>query len=222
MGLGYAFGGLCWLGTHSLILRERDELPCLRATITMRFKLLLHALLSIRYDLMAKKRAAKNRQRATCYGGAFSALPENISPDLSQKGKVHEILARETGITPKEARSVISVVEIQDRKLEDLIIEKQIEPGTAAYFAENTQKAERREILKKGPDAIKKHNKMMRKEKVIQKKEAEIKGRMERDIEVARAHCLSSSLTDLPHEVVPVYLQDTRDLALEPLELWLD
>lgn len=53
------------------------------------------ALLSIRYDLMAKKRAAKNRQRATCYGGAFAAPPENIVPDLSQKGRVHEISSRE-------------------------------------------------------------------------------------------------------------------------------
>ena len=33
---------------------------------------------------------AKNRQRATCYGGAANAPPENIVPDLSQKGRVHE------------------------------------------------------------------------------------------------------------------------------------
>jgi len=85
---------------------------------------------------MAKKRAAKNRQRATCYGGAVAAPPENIVPDLSQKGKVREILARETGITPWEARSVISVVEIHDRKLEDLIIEKQ-------RAAQNRQRATR-------------------------------------------------------------------------------
>jgi len=39
---------------------------------------------------MAKKRAAKNRQRAGLLRGAFAAQrenPENISPDLSQKGK---------------------------------------------------------------------------------------------------------------------------------------